>query len=34
VEREGDTLKFLRTGYKTQTWWEEERENASDVFRT
>ncbi|GMI48115.1 hypothetical protein TrCOL_g908 [Triparma columacea] len=34
VEREGDTLKFLRTGYKTQTWWEEERENAADNFRT
>lgn len=34
VEKEGDTLKFLRTGYKTSTWWEEERENASNIFRT
>ena len=33
VEKEGDTLTFLRTGYKTTTWWEEEREAASDIFR-
>jgi len=33
VEKEGDTLTFLRTGYKTSTWWEEEREAASDIFR-
>ena len=31
---EGKTFDFLRTGYKTTTWWEEERENASDVWLT
>jgi len=37
VEEEGKTLKFLRTGYKTQTWWEAEREvtdGASVEWRT
>uniref|UniRef100_A0A7S4QDH7 DUF1995 domain-containing protein n=2 Tax=Ditylum brightwellii TaxID=49249 RepID=A0A7S4QDH7_9STRA len=34
IEEEGKTLKFLRTGYKTTTWWEEERENASDLWKT
>lgn len=34
LEDEGKTLNFLRTGYKTTTWWEEERENASDEWRT
>lgn len=34
IEEEGSTLNFLRTGYKTTTWWEEERENASDEWRT
>ena len=34
IEPEGNTLNFLRTGYKTVTWWEEERENASDEWRT
>jgi len=34
VEEESKTLMFLRTGYKTTTWWEEERENASDGWRT
>jgi len=33
VEKEGETLTFLRTGYKTSTWWEEPRENCSEIFR-
>jgi hypothetical protein len=31
---EGKAFDFLRTGYKTTTWWEEERENASDEWMT
>lgn len=31
---EGTTLQFLRTGYKTTTWWEEERPEADDAWRT
>ena len=31
---EGSALNFLRTGYKTTTWWEEEREDASDEWQT
>lgn len=34
LQDEGSTLNFLRTGYKTTTWWEEEREDASDAWRT
>ncbi|KAL7579421.1 hypothetical protein ACA910_014086 [Epithemia clementina (nom. ined.)] len=34
IEEEGKTLSFLRTGYKTTTWWEEDRENASDAWKT
>ena len=34
IQDEGKTLNFLRTGYKTTTWWEEERENASDAWMT
>ena len=34
IEEEGNVLNFLRTGYKTTTWWEEPRENASDDWRT
>lgn len=34
IEEEGKMLNFLRTGYKTTTWWEEERENADDGWRT
>uniref|UniRef100_A0A6U0L276 DUF1995 domain-containing protein n=1 Tax=Minutocellus polymorphus TaxID=265543 RepID=A0A6U0L276_9STRA len=34
IDEEGKTLNFLRTGYKTTTWWEEEREDASDVWKT
>jgi hypothetical protein len=34
IAEEGSALKFLRTGYKTTTWWEEERENASDAWKT
>lgn len=34
IEEEGNVLNFLRTGYKTTTWWEEERENASMDWRT
>lgn len=33
-EDEGALFGFLRTGYKTTTWWEEERENASMEWRT
>merc|ERR1719253_2402498 len=32
-EEEGALFGFLRTGYKTTTWWEEERENASMDWR-
>jgi hypothetical protein len=31
---EGNAFDFLRTGYKTTTWWEEEREDASDNWKT
>lgn len=34
IEEESNVLNFLRTGYKTTTWWEEEREDASDNWRT
>lgn len=34
IQEESGFLNFLRTGYKTTTWWEEERENASDAWRT
>lgn len=34
IQEEGNFLNFLRTGYKVTTWWEEERENASDEWRT
>lgn len=34
LSEEGNVLNFLRTGYKTTTWWEEERENASMDWRT
>lgn len=34
LQEENSVLNFLRTGYKTTTWWEEERENASDDWRT
>lgn len=34
IEEEGNVLNFLRTGYKTSTWWEDEREDASDDWRT
>lgn len=34
LQAESQTLNFLRTGYKTTTWWEEERENASDTWKT
>jgi len=34
MQKEGSVLSFLRTGYKTTTWWEEEREDASDSWRT
>jgi len=34
IQEEGNVLNFLRTGYKTTTWWEEERENASDIWKT
>ena len=34
IKEEGNFLNFLRTGYKTSTWWEEEREDADDGWRT
>ena len=34
LEDEGNTLNFLRTGYKTTTWWEEERPDASNEWLT
>jgi Domain of unknown function (DUF1995) len=34
LEDEGSVFNFLRTGYKSTTWWEEEREEASDGWRT
>lgn len=34
LQEEGSTLSFLRTGYKTTTWWEEDREQADDSWRT
>jgi hypothetical protein len=34
LPEEGQTLGFLRTGYKITTWWEEERIEASDNWRT
>jgi len=34
LEEEGKTMNFLRTGYKTTTWWEEERPDASDNWMT
>jgi len=33
-EEEGGLFGFLRTGYKTTTWWEDEREDASLEWRT
>lgn len=33
-EEEGALFGFLRTGYKTTTWWEDEREDASMDWRT
>jgi Domain of unknown function (DUF1995) len=33
LDDEGKMFNFLRTGYKTTTWWEEEREDASDAWR-
>lgn len=34
VQDEGSALEWLRTGYKTTTWWEEDREQASDAWIT
>ncbi|KAL3919861.1 MAG: hypothetical protein SGARI_007098, partial [Bacillariaceae sp.] len=34
AKTEGSALDFLRVGYKTTTWWEEEREEASDEWMT
>jgi hypothetical protein len=33
-DEEGKLFGFLRTGYKTTTWWEEERENAGMEWMT
>lgn len=34
LEEESSVLNFLRTGYKTTTWWEEPREDADDAWMT
>jgi len=34
IQDEGKVLNFLRTGYKTTTWWEEEREEASNDWKS
>jgi hypothetical protein len=34
LKDEGSTFNFLRTGYKTTTWWEEERSNADITWKT
>ena len=35
ADEDGSTMKFLRSGYKTNTWWEEESEyEQSDKWRT
>lgn len=34
IEEEGKVLGFLRTGYKTSTWWEGDREGVSNDWRT
>lgn len=34
IDEEGNFLNFLRTGYKTTTWWEESREDASDAWES
>lgn len=34
IEQENEVFNFLRVGYKTTTWWEDEREDASDAWRT
>ena len=33
-QSEGSALDFLRVGYKTTTWWEEEREDAGEEWMT
>ena len=33
-EEEGKLFGFLRTGYKTTAWWEEEREDAGSEWMT
>lgn len=34
IEKEGKALNFFRTGYKTTTWWEEDREDASIEWKS
>jgi hypothetical protein len=34
LQEESSALNFLRTGYKTTTWWEDERPDADDAWRT
>jgi hypothetical protein len=34
IAEEGSTLNFLRTGYVTTTWWENERPEASDEWKS
>jgi hypothetical protein len=34
IQEEGSALSFLRTGYKTITWWEEDRPQADSAWRT
>jgi hypothetical protein len=34
IQEEGSALNFLRTGYKTTTWWEEDRPQADSAWKT
>ena len=35
TEEKGSTMQFLRQGYKTSTWWEDDEElEKSDAWRT
>ena len=35
ADEDGTTMKFLRSGYKTETWWEEDNdEEKDDAWRT
>jgi hypothetical protein len=35
ADEDGSAMKFLRAGYKTSTWWEEDNDlESSDLWRT